>query len=162
MFSRAAVALAAVVVMGARHAAPVKVNDYMSYDPTTKTVTLKLYAALTSKQGGFNFNGGANGDQTITVPLGWQVNVDVWNKDAIPHSAIIWPDPLPTPQPDNASIGGAYTSQLAPQTGHDTMNFKTKTAGKYLMACGIPGHAASGMYIKFVVAPDGNPAYTGL
>jgi sulfocyanin len=161
MLARAAVALAAVSLIGAR-SAPVTVNKFMSYDPATKTVNIKLTAALTSKQGGFNFNGGANGDQTISVPAGWQINFDVFNVDAIPHSALIVADPLPNPMPDNPIIGGAYTSQLAAQNGHDTMNFKAATPGKYIIACGIPGHAASGMWIRFAITPTGNPTYTGL
>jgi sulfocyanin len=143
---------------------PVKVNDYLSYDAASKTVTLKIVSALNSKLGGFNFNGGSNGDQTITVPLGWQVNTTVTNNDAIPHSAIVIPDALPLPgSPDQAAIGGAYTSQLAPQTGHDTMNFKAAPAGKYLIACGVSGHAASGMYIRLVISATATaPTYSGL
>jgi sulfocyanin len=180
MLLRAASVIAIVVLLGAAKtlqplitersvttapAAPaVTVNKFLSYDPAAKKITLKITSALTSKQGGFNFNGGSNGDQTITVPLGWQVHVDVNNIDAIPHSAIIIPDAKPLPAaPDQAAIGGAYTIQLAPSTGHDTMDFKAAPAGKYLIACGIPGHTASGMYIRFVV--DGSatvPTYTGL
>jgi sulfocyanin len=146
------------------HADPVKVNQFMSYDPASKTVTLTLISAYNSKLGGFNFNGGSNGDQTITVPLGWQVNTSVTNKDAIPHSALIIAGTLPLPgAPDQPIIGGAYTNQLAPQNGHDTMNFKAAPAGKYWIACGIPGHAASGMYITLVIDASAKvPTYTGL
>jgi sulfocyanin len=143
---------------------PVKVNQFMSYDPASKTVTLTLISAYNSQLGGFNFNGGSNGDQTITVPLGWQVNTNVTNKDAIPHSALIIAGTKPLPgAPDQPIIGGAYTNQLAPQNGHDTMNFKAAPAGKYWIACGIPGHAASGMYITLVIDPNAKvPTYTGL
>src|SRR5579864_3614239 len=51
-----------------------KVNDFMSYNADTKTVNLKVFAAYNSVQGGFNFNGGSNGSQTITVPAGWKIN----------------------------------------------------------------------------------------
>jgi len=154
----------AVVTTVVPSAPSVTVNKFLSYDASAKKVTLKVTAALTSARGGFNFNGGSNGDQTITVPLGWSIHVDVNNIDAIPHSAIIIKDALPLPSaPDQAAIGGAYTIQLPATTGHDTMDFTAAPAGKYLIACGIPGHTASGMYIRFVV--DGSapvPTYTGL
>jgi len=143
---------------------PVKVNQFLSYDAGSKTVTLTLISAFNSKLGGFNFNGGSNGDQTVTIPLGWQVNTAVTNKDAIPHSAIIIPGTKPLPgAPDQPVIGGAYTNQLAPQNGHDTMNFKAAPAGTYFIACGIPGHAASGMYITLVISATATaPTYSGL
>ena len=143
---------------------PVKVNQFMSYDASSKTVTLSIISAFNSNLGGFNFNGGSNGNQTITIPLGWQVNTAVTNKDAIPHSALVIPGTKPLPgAPDQPIIGGAYTQQLAPQNGHDTMNFKAAPAGTYFIACGIPGHAASGMYITLVISPSAAvPAYSGL
>ncbi len=143
-----------------------KVNEFLSYNASTKTANIKLFAAYNNQQGGFNFNGGSNGSQTITVPANWTVNMDVVNKDAIPHSAIVIADTRPIPNaPDHPAIARAYTSHLtdglAPQTGEDTMNFTATPPGNYLIACGVPGHAPSGMYIKFVVAPSATaPAYT--
>ncbi len=146
--------------------APTVVNQFMSYTTATKTVTLKIFAAFNSVQGGFNFNGGSMGKSTITVPLGWTVNADVVNKDAIPHSAIIIADTRPTlpNAPDTPAIQRAYTAHLTdglqPQNGEDTMNFTAAPAGNYLLACGVPGHAPSGMYIRFVVSATATtPSY---
>lgn len=142
-----------------------KVNDFMSYNADTKTVNLKVFAAYNSVQGGFNFNGGSNGSHTITVPTGWKVNIDVTNKDAIPHSAIIIADARPIPNaPDKPAIPRAYTAHLTDglpaQNGEDTMNFTAPSSpGNYLIACGVPGHAPSGMWIKFVVAAAQAPSY---
>ena len=143
----------------------VVVNKFMTYNPDTKRVVLKLLAAFGSDNGGMNFNGGSKGAQTITVPQGWSVHVDFQNKDAIPHSAIIIPDKMPLPMaPDTPAIPGAYTKDVTggmPTDGTDTMDFKTKTAGKYLIACGVPGHAPSGMYINFVVSATAKvPSYS--
>jgi sulfocyanin len=143
-----------------------KVNQFMSYTAATKTVNITLYAAFNSVQGGFNFNGGSEGKHSITVPLGWTAHIDVINKDAIPHSAIIIPDATPIPSaPDTPAIPRAYTAHLTdglpPQTGEDTMDFTAGPAGKYLIACGVPGHAPSGMYIRFVVGTATTvPSYT--
>lgn len=142
----------------------VRVNEFMSYDPAAKKVTISLAAALGGFNGGMNFNGGAKGDQTITVPLGWSVHMPFVNKDAIPHSAIILADAMPLPMaPENPAIARAYTNDLTaglPTGGTDTMDFKASRAGKYLIVCGVPGHGPSGMYIKFVVSDKATvPAY---
>jgi len=157
-----ALALVALLALGAPDT---KVNQFMSYNATTKTVNIQVFAAFNSVQGGFNFNGGSGGSQTITVPTGWHVNIDVVNKDAIPHSAIIIADTRPIPNaPDHPAIERAYTAHLTDglpaQNGEDTMNFQAPaTPGNYLIACGVPGHAPSGMWIKFVVAAAQAPSY---
>jgi sulfocyanin len=144
-----------------------KVNQFVSYNAAGKTVTIALFAALNSAQGGFNFNGGSSGNQTITVPLGWKVHFDVRNDDAIPHSAILITDQTPIPNPPSKpAFPRAFTDHLADglpaQTGNDTMDFTATPAGNYLIACGVPGHAPSGMYIRFVVSATAQtPSNTG-
>ena len=98
---------------GARDRGPTKVNQFMSYTAATKTVDLTLIAAFNTVQGGFNFNGGSQGKSVITVPVGWTINADVLNKDAIPHSAILIADQTPIPNaPDTPAIPRAYTAHL--------------------------------------------------
>jgi uncharacterized cupredoxin-like copper-binding protein len=42
------------------------------------------------------------------------------------------------------------------------MDFTANKAGTYLIVCGVPGHATSGMYIRFVVSSDATaPTNTG-
>jgi sulfocyanin len=141
------------------------VNDFLSYDASKKTATLRIIAAYGSNNGGMNFNGGARGDQTITIPVGWTVKSHVVNRDAIPHSAIVIADVTPLPViPDNPAIPRAYTAHLtdglAPQDGADDMTFKPSKAGSYVLVCGVPGHGPSGMWIHLVVSSDATvPAY---
>lgn len=144
---------------------PVKVNEFMSYDPAAKTVSLKVLAAHGSTNGGMNFNGGSSGSQTITVPVGWTVAMSFTNEDAIPHSAILLPNKQPFPaQPQDPAIPRAYTADVTGglMTGKsDQTTFKASPAGDYVLACGVPGHAPSGMWIHFVVSADAKvPAYT--
>ena len=151
---------------GASDGSAVKVNRFMSYNAGAKTVSLEVIAALTSQQGGFNFNGGSNGSQTITIPQGWTVRMHVKNVDAIPHSAIVIADERPLPNaPETPAIPRAYTSHvsdgLAPQNGADDVEFRASKNGTFLIYCGVPGHGPSGMYIKLVVSPDATtPSYT--
>jgi sulfocyanin len=143
----------------------VKVNEFLSYDPAAKTVALKLFAAHGSVNGGMNFNGASNGGSTITVPVGWSVSWSFKNEDAIPHSAIVLANKMPFPaQPQEPAIPRAYTNDVTgglPTNGTDQTTFKASTAGQYLIACGVPGHAPSGMWIRFDVSADAKvPAYT--
>ena len=144
----------------------VQVNEFMSYDPAAKTVALKLFAAHGSVNGGMNFNGASNGGATITVPAGWTVSWNFKNEDAIPHSAIVLANKMPFPaQPQEPAIPRAYTNDVTgglPTNGTDQTTFKASTAGQYLIACGVPGHAPSGMWIRFDVSADAKvPSYTG-
>jgi sulfocyanin len=144
---------------GATQPGTIRVNSFLSYDSSAKSVTLDLVAAANNAQGGFNFNGGSVGNQTITVPLGWSIDIDFQNHDVVPHSAVVIASQSPLPSvPDKPAIPRAYTNHLIDglpaQTGHDTMRFTASPAGAYLIACGVPGHALSGMFIRFVVSAN--------
>ena len=135
-----------------------QVNQYLRFVAASKTVLITLITGATSANGGLNFDGGSMGDQSITVPAGWMVRIDVENHDVIPHSAIVIQSqtPLP-PTPSKPAFSRAFTVHLGdglpPQSGHDTMQFVANPAGQYLIACGVPGHAAGGMYVQFIVSP---------
>jgi sulfocyanin len=144
----------------------VKVNEFLSYDPAAKTVSLKLFAAHGSVNGGMNFNGASNGGSTITIPVGWSVSWNFTNEDAIPHSAIVLANKMPLPaQPQVPAIPRAYTKDVTaglPTNGTDQTTFKASPAGQYVIACGVPGHAPSGMWIHLDVSADAKvPSYTG-
>jgi sulfocyanin len=143
----------------------VTVNEFMTYDPAAKSVSLKLFAAHGSVNGGMNFNGASNGNATITVPVGWTVSWMFKNEDAIPHSAIVLANKMPFPaQPQDPAIPRAYTQDVTgglPTGGTDQTTFKASPAGQYVIACGVPGHAPSGMWIRFDVSADAkSPTYT--
>ena len=113
-----------------------QVNEFMSYDSAAKTVSLKLFSAHGSVNGGMNFNGASNGGATITVPAGWTVSWMFKNEDAIPHSAIILANKMPFPaQPQDPAIPRAYTKDVTgglPTDGTDQTTFKASTPGEYL------------------------------
>jgi sulfocyanin len=142
----------------------VKVDEFMSYDPAAKSVALKLFSAHGPVNGGMNFNGASNGGSTITVPVGWTVSWKFTNEDAIPHSAIVLANQQPFPaQPQDPAIPRAYTKDVTgglPTNGTDQTTFKASAPGHYVIACGVPGHAPSGMWIKFEVSADATvPTY---
>ena len=130
---------------------------WLSFDTAAKTVRFQLIAGLTGLNGALNFNGFRDGALTIVVPVGWQTEIDFRNHDGmLPHSAqVIAPQtPLPT-QPVGPAIPRAFTFKLVeglPSEATDIMRFAAQPAGEYLIFCGVPGHGASGMWIRLRVS----------
>lgn len=135
-------------------------SQFLSANTSAKTVTLTLIAGYnSSNHGGFNFDGGYNGDMTVTIPVGYKVTVDFKNKAQFPHSAaIIGPTGSTATGP---IIKGASTPSPVTGTapgGTATFSFTPKTTGAYRIACLFPGHLLLGMYIKLKVVSSGTPS----
>jgi sulfocyanin len=135
----------------------VRVNEFLSYDSGKKEAHLRLVAGQQGGSNAMNFNGAANGNVTITVPLNWRVETTFENEDsALPHSMIIIPAASPIPAlATKPAFAGATTGRLEEgilQGERATMDFRAERAGKYLVFCGVPGHAQAGMYLNLVVS----------
>jgi hypothetical protein len=130
---------------------------WLTFDSGARTARFQLIAGLTGLNGALNFNGFRDGELTLIVPVGWKAEVQFRNHDGmLPHSAeVIAPQkPLPT-QPVDPAIPRAFTLRLAvglPPEGTDVMRFVAQPAGEYLIFCGVPGHGASGMWIRLQVS----------
>lgn len=146
--------------------AEMAMTDWFHVDEANQSVHVTITAgAVDDALGYWNFNGGTNGDMTITVPEGFTVVIDFKNADPMmAHSlgisattggfgAMIAPD---------AVFEGAMTTNPASMTDatmpgeEETITFTASTAGDYAMVCFIPGHAATGMWIYFNVSADGS------
>jgi sulfocyanin len=144
---------------GAAQSAP---SRWLSYDAATKTVTFALEAGAPGTAGPFNFDGYTNGAATLVVPASSTVVMNFVNLDGTPHSAevIADADPMPTIGGDPA-IPAAYTNDVTqglPQGGKDVMRFTAPPTGSFRIVCGVPGHAASGMWIRLKVDPAAKSA----
>jgi hypothetical protein len=130
---------------------------WLTVDKATKTARFQLIAGLTGVNGALNFNGFRDGELTLVIPVGWKAEIAFTNHDGmLPHSAeVIAPQtPLPA-QPVSPAIPRAFTVKLAtglPPQGTDVMRFAAQPAGEYLIFCGVPGHGASGMWIRLHVS----------
>jgi sulfocyanin len=131
-------------------------SEYARWDPETKTARLELMA------GPFNFNGASAGSAAFTVPGNANVVINFVNKDGTPHSAVVISGEGPIPnQAADPAIPRAYTNKVQeglPQEASDVMRFTVPERGKYRIACGVPGHAASGMWIWLNVDPEATTA----
>jgi len=144
----------------------VKVNEFLSYDPTAKRAALRLVGGHDKTNNSLNFNGGANGAHTITIPLGWTVRATFRNADrSLPHSAIVVEPVTPIPAvPPEPAFARAYTMKLEEglrQGATDDVTFKASAPGKYWIMCGVPGHGVGGMYITLQVSQSATaPTYS--
>ncbi len=136
---------------------PKNVGASIVWDASTKTATIPLVSGLTPNAGGWNFDGYARGETSIIVPLGTKVVMKFYNDDIVPHSAVVVAGTASSvPSAPGAPVFAGATTTRADNGlmtgGADDMRFTADKAGKYLIVCGIPGHAQSGMWVWFEVS----------
>ncbi len=140
--------------------------DWLEVDKENRKVDLYIVAGLTTNNSGWNFNGYANGDLTITVPLDWLVEIRFTSRDGnFPHSVgiIEIEDEIPV-SGDQAKVAlpRAFSLQFSrglfgPQ--EDKFDFKANRIGRFLLFCGVPVHAKGGMWGYFVVSDEISEPY---
>ncbi len=137
---------------------------FLAYDSVRKTVTFQLDAG-DEIPAQVSFNGVRRGARTLTVPLGWRVTIEFANLDPqLPHSATVIaaagtiPEELP-----EAAFPRAQTVRLGEgllEGDSDEIVFVADRAGRYILACGVLGHAQRGQWITFDVATSAStPRY---
>jgi len=140
-------------------------QTYVTNQAAQKSAILAVVASSDNTNGGLNFNGGVRGNKTFVVPLGWKVELRFRNNGMAPHSVIVLKDgPLPSSiTPALAAFSGAAGKNLTQGFGmgmsgtnanapDDILRFTANKAGKYIIACGVPGHAMAGQYIGLEIS----------
>jgi len=130
---------------------------------TGQVVHLTLISGWNNVNGGFNFDGGAKGSMVVTVPRGDKVVITYTNAVSIPHNVDIirYQLPLPGRGVAPAFTGATTFRQGKPPVGKgvvQTTSFVADKAGKYMIICGVPGHAEGGMWDTFVVSTSAKVA----
>lgn len=135
----------------------VTVSPWLWEDPAAKTVHLRILAGYHSVNGGFNFDGYANGKMVVTVPLGWKVDVLFKNVGELNHSFVVEPfgEKITSSHPKPAFAGAEVPDPVVgvKPGGTATAAFAAAKAGHYRFLCGVPGHAAIGMWDVLNVKP---------
>lgn len=140
--------------------------DWFQVDEDAQTVTIDLVAGATGDNNYWNYNGLYGGDGEITVPEGYEVTINLSNEDpAMGHSVGVgeamstYPSSFSDPTP---IFEGAMTESPTSMTDStmpgesETITFVAETAGEYALVCYVTGHAATGMYLSFIVSSDGS------
>ena len=141
--------------------------DWISVDDAARTVTLTLIAGETDANNRWNFNGYANGEATVVVPLGYTVTVNFENRDPAHHHSVGVLARAASYPPffDEATpvFDGAITSNAtsmaeatAPGGGTESITFVASQAGEYALVCPVPANAVTGMWIGFEVSESGD------
>ena len=130
---------------------------FLAFDTTRRTATFQL-AAGDEVPEQVSFNGSRRGRRTLTVPLGWRLTIAFANRDPdLPHSATIVevtaavPEQLPAAAFDNGQTVRLTDGLL--EGDSDEISFVADRAGRYLIACGVLGHAQRGQWIAFEISP---------
>jgi sulfocyanin len=136
---------------------PVRVNEFLTYDQRSRTVSLQLIAGYNGLNGSLNYNGATHGSHGLYVPTGWRIHVAVTNRDSdLQHSAIVLQKVLPPPiEPSEPAFTAAALPRLDEGLQEDetgTIDFVADRAGQYMIACGVPGHAQAGMWLQLAVS----------
>lgn len=140
--------------------------DWIAVDEAARTVGVTLVAGETDANNRWNFNGYANGEATVVVPLGYTVTIHFENRDpAHHHSAGVlariasYPPFFDEAVPvfDGAITANAtsMTEATAPGGGTESITFVASEAGEYALVCPVPANAATGMWIGFEVSGTG-------
>jgi sulfocyanin len=156
----AAVALLFLLLLGSARAQSELHPSWLMADAGAKRTRIDIIAGYNANNGALNFNGYFTGDMTIVVPVGWTVEVEFKNNDAmLPHSLLVT---KPYPRDHVPEIAGvnevaiprAYTNnpdQGIPAPKGDKVSFKAQAPGDYWFFCGAPGHGQGGMWTKFKI-----------
>ena len=135
--------------------ATVRLDQWLTYDQSTKTATLKLEAGYQDVNNSLSFDGESDGKLVVTVPVGWTVVVNFSNVDKINHSAAIVTPTGSTPVFPGASIPNPTVG--IPPGDSATFTFVASQSGDYRIACLVPGHEDAGMWATFDVTAAGLP-----
>ena len=141
---------------------PMSARQILRFDATSHTVDVTARAAYGAGNGEMNFDGYANGQLTIHIPVGWLVTVHCTNDSRLLlHSCAVVSDtpatlgtrPLAFPEassPDPANGSRANTTS--------TFQFVADRTGSYRIACLVHGHEIDGMWDRLVVTTTQTPS----
>lgn len=143
-------------------------TQWISYDPTTNTVTLDMNAGFNSANNGMNFDGYAHGSMIVTVPTGVKMNVIVANDGGIPADFGVYNlgDQLAFKGAGDsvAAIKGNASAGVLPGSS-ETLKFVASRAGEYRMANLLnrflgqhPSQRSNGMWDVLKVVPNATPS----
>ena len=146
--------------------------EWISVDDGARSVTIQLIAGETDVNNRWNFNGYANGEATVVVPVGYSVTSNVENRDPVNAHSVgvlekaasypaVFDDATPVFDGAITSNATSMTESTAPGGGTESITFTASAAGEYALVCPGPAHAVTGMWIGFDVSDSGDSGLRG-
>ncbi|HUX21454.1 MAG TPA: sulfocyanin-like copper-binding protein [Spirochaetia bacterium] len=121
-----------------------------SADAQSRSVTLNIIGGQGDAGSGFNFNGYANGDMVIKIPVGWKVTVNFTVESSLSHSLVVAPWAQRQAGSFTPAFGGAatpnYSTGIHKGDPAVQFSFPATSAGQYAIVCAVPGHDDLGMW----------------
>ena len=141
--------------------------DWISVDDAARTVSITLLAGETDANNRWNFNGNANGEATVVVPVGYTVTIDFENRDPAHRHSVgvlakaasypaIFDDATPVFDGAITSNATSMAEATAPDGGTESITFVASQAGEYALVCPVPANAVTGMWVGFEVSESGD------
>jgi sulfocyanin len=139
----------------------------LPYNPSNKTVYITLVSL--SSGSNFNYNGTSFGSMVIYVPSGSNLQITYINQESLPHNLNLVKNTTATPTSNIADDGNILLTIGASSSDYTvngllngqsaTGTFNDIPTGTYWLACGIIGHAESGMWVVLVASPNVTTPY---
>ena len=131
-------------------------EQFLRVDAKEKVVALTLVAGYDGENNGYNFDGYGRGELTVTVPLGWHVQVKCVNRAGGQHSC----DVVAGPMTATPAFAGATSPN--PMVGLEpgktaTFSFVAARPGSFRLASLVPGQEEARMWDVLVVARGAKP-----
>lgn len=127
----------------------------LPYNSANHTVFLYI-VTLASSTNLLNFNGTSNGQLQIYIPANWTAIIYYTNQESLNHNFNIVQNDTPVPNSASISGDGKILLTLGPSVGISSGTTVSGSivlpTGIYWFACGISGHAQSGMWGVIVVS----------
>ncbi len=143
---------------------PAVAATFLKFDEAKKTAIFQL-ASGTEIDAPVSFNGARRGERVLTIPIGWQLEIEFINRDPdLPHSAtvILGVEPLPEQLPA-AAFPQAHSVKVGEgllEGDSDQVSFVASREGRYFIACGVLGHAQRGQWLVLDVSASATrPSY---
>ena len=146
--------------------------DWISVDDAARTVGITLVVGGDDANNRWNFNGYANGEVTVVVPVGYTVTINFENRDPAHHHSVgvlardaiypaIFEEATPVFEGAITSNATSMTEATAPGGGTESITFVASEAGDFALVCAVPGHAVTGGWIGFEVSGSGESGLRG-
>ncbi len=142
---------------GARPAGKPDPHRFLSWDASSHTARLTLFAGLGGSNNGFNFDGYGRGELLVTIPVGWRVVVDCENRGEVRHSCAVVKGSLSTRPAFPGAATPAPIIGLSPGS-KATFSFRATRTGSFRIACLVPGHEQARHWDVLDVVHGGRPS----